>query len=144
MGLLNALVKYVKGGNRTSLTEINFDIFTSFVLHELESGSRSYGSLHWIRATELCDVCAVNYDFVGKVETFEVDVKRLGTMYPGLGVANVTSILNRRHNNLGSEVLIGDYFRQLSKGRIKQLEKAYRDDFEAFGYSLTNEYTGLA
>ena len=137
------MVKYVNGGNRTSLTEINFEVFTSFVLHELKSGSRSYGSLHWIRATELCDICAVNYNFVGKVETLEEDIGRLEVLHPGLVIGNVNGILKRKHNNLDTNSLVVHYFRQLSKDRIRQLEKAYRDDFEAFDYPYPSEYVAL-
>ena len=137
------MVKYVNGGNRTSLTEINFDIFTNFVLHELQSGSRSYGSLHWIRAAEICDICAVKYNFVGKVETLEEDIGGLEVWHPGLGKSNVKSILMRKHNNLGTDSLAVLYFRQLSKDRIRQLEKAYRNDFLAFDYPYPSEYLAL-
>jgi hypothetical protein len=61
-------------GNATSSTEINFDVFTDFVLRELATGERSYGSLHWIPSSDLCDVCSIKYDFIGKVETLRLDL----------------------------------------------------------------------
>lgn len=85
----------------------------------------------------------MNYNFIGKVETLDKDIGRLEVLYPGLEIGNVSGILKRKHNNLGTDSLIVKYFRQLSQHRIRQLEEAYRDDFEAFGYSYPSEYVAL-
>ena len=85
----------------------------------------------------------MNYNFVGKVETLEEDIGRLEVLHPGLVIGNVNGILKRKHNNLDTNSLVVHYFRQLSKDRIRQLEKAYRDDFEAFDYPYPSEYVAL-
>lgn len=85
----------------------------------------------------------MNYNFIGKVETLAEDIGRLEVLHPGLVIGNVNDILKRKHNNLGSDSLIFDYFSQLSEDRIRQLEKAYRDDFKAFEYPYPSEYVAL-
>ena len=85
----------------------------------------------------------MNYNFIGKVETLAEDIGRLEVLHPGLVIGNVNDILKRKHNNLGSDSLIFDYFSQLSEDRIRQLEKAYRDDFTAFEYPYPSEYVAL-
>ncbi len=39
------------------VASISFEDFVRFVVHEVDSGQRSYGSLHWLPATELCQPC---------------------------------------------------------------------------------------
>ena len=85
----------------------------------------------------------MNYNFVGKVETLEEDIRRLQSFHPDLLTETVNGILKRKHNNLGTDSLVSHYFRQLGKDRIMELENAYREDFEAFGYPYPSEYVAL-
>ena len=85
----------------------------------------------------------MNYNSVGKVETLEEDIGRLQALHPDLLTETVNGILKRKHNNLGTDSLVGHYFRQLGKERIMELEYAYREDFEAFGYPYPSEYVAL-
>ena len=77
------------------------------------------------------------------METLEEDIGRLQTLHPDLQTETVHGILKRKHNNLGTDSLVSHYFRQLGKDRIMELEKAYREDFEAFGYPYPSEYVAL-
>ncbi len=75
-GALSSLLQSLLGqGGRTKKKEeeevhISFADFVRFVIHELNSGARSYGSLHWLPAARLCDPCArLSKEVDGEVRT---------------------------------------------------------------------------
>ena len=112
---------------------------------------RSYGSLHWIPISTLCGFCDVDYNFIGKFETFEADLSVLEETWPRL--TTVRTVLDARHNDGGGgnnatkkstkkqkKSLARRYFSQLSEEQIQGLAAAYSSDFMLFGYPYPKEF----
>ena len=92
---------------------------------------------HWASMTSLCHPCVLNYDFVGKMETFDSDVaymlKVLGTNF------RFPTILKEAYK-VSSALLTQTYFAKLSLLLKKRLYQIYKNDFENFGYTIPKEY----
>ena len=83
-----------------------------------------------------CAYCDINYDFIGRAETFDQDrfyVSQVGGITQELGLNNEKSRgkrLNVAKRNVESRL----YFDQLSQGQKEKLVELYKMDFELFGY----------
>ena len=94
---------------------------------------------HWRPFYLRCGYCDVNYDVIGKMETFAQDfnyIKSLRnlTSFPG-GPETVPKYhSNTDTNKPDQERRILGYFVGLPKRLKMQLEDMYRLDFELFGY----------
>ena len=108
--------------------------FTEFVHWILD---KNVFNQHWAPITTLCHPCVVPYNFVGKMETFDDDVKY---MLGVLGTKMVFPTNQKRSYNVSSERLMDVYFSKLSKGTISRLYRRYRNDFEAFDYQLAKKF----
>ena len=64
-----------------SFTNVSFEMFTEFLLHQAQNKNRSFDSvsnlppeaIHWWPYSEQCGVCRVKYDLIGHMETFNDD-----------------------------------------------------------------------
>ena len=82
-----------------------------------------------------CAYCDIDYDVIGKVETFDEDFSYV-VHVAGLRDALPASARGLRRNSVphadgGTE----EYFKQLSHGQKLALYSLFRIDFELFGYS---------
>ena len=88
---------------------------------------------HWYRFTDLCRVCSVNWDFIGKVETVDVDSE---IVMEKAGVKGEISLgLHGRSSN--NDKVIG-YFKGVPKSFVRDLYELYREDYEIFGYGISD------
>ena len=89
-----------------------------------------------------CAYCDVPYDIIGKMETFDDDVRYV------LSMAGLDQELNlapppptrdeervRLNKASGDEDRARRYFAQLDKDRKEKIFQLYKYDFEMFGYS---------
>ena len=68
--------RYKKGDKRPScLNDVTFEEFLQVVLGELKNGRSS--DVHWTPYWQNCKMCAIKYNFVGKLETFRTDIKQI-------------------------------------------------------------------
>jgi hypothetical protein len=91
------------------------------------------GDVHWQSYSKLCHVCTLKYNFIGKYETIEEDLKRFLT-YLGL-----KSIDSNDHNYFTTGKTKENYksmYSQLPKKLICDLKYFYKDDFRLFDYRL--------
>ena len=97
--------------------------------------NQGFGALnrHWYRFTDLCRVCSIKWDFIGKVETSDIDSEVVmrkagveGTIHMGLH--------GRSSNN--SRMIV--YFKGLAKTIVAKLYNLYREDFALFGYTVND------
>ncbi len=86
-----------------------------------------------------CAYCDIPYDVIGKMETFDDDLKYIATV---AGISDL--ILEKEGAEQGVQLNMASnkeedgtlkYFRQLNAGRKKQLCELYQYDFDMFGYS---------
>ena len=62
--------------NASEFRDLIFSNFVDFVLHETKSTTPIDGSsIHWWLFTDLCKLCQIKYDFIGRVETLPIDVQ---------------------------------------------------------------------
>ena len=82
---------------------------------------------------KICHPCAINYDFIGHLETLQKDGPRILKM---AGIDDRVTFPPIHKSTDSDEVL--EYYSQVPPRYIKQLGEHYRNDFEMFGY----EYLG--
>ncbi len=97
-----------------------------------------------------CGFCKVDYDFIGKVETFRADTARVfleANLVDTIDEWEVFGNFNPRTsfsatsfiNSLSSSELTHHYFSMLTREQKEALYKVYEVDFEMFDYSA-DEY----
>ena len=92
----------VKSGSKSpqlSDQKISFQKFVTFVLSELKSKTISHGTFHWLPFTDYCHLCHINYNFIGKLETFEEDLHILMSHIPTLRSQQVRDVLRLKKNS---------------------------------------------
>ena len=128
---------------------ITFSNFVDYVLNEAKSNtSIDGGSIHWWPFTELCKLCQIRYDFVGRIETLEEDVKKLTDKFPQYKTLQnmrerVKKKINGDHTK-HTDSLTFRYFSEITKETIKELYNRYIDDFRIGGYEYPQIYVNQA
>ena len=150
---LNLIESYKKGSfsntNSPKSPNVTFPNFVDFVLQESQSTTPIDGSsIHWWPFTELCRMCQINYDFIGRVETLENDVQKLTDEFPHYKtLQNMNERVKKKINgghtkHTGSLTL--NYFSELTQENIKKLYNRYIDDFRLGGYEFPQVYIDQA
>ena len=125
--------------------EVDFETFIRFIIFEIQSNTISYGSLHWWPFTQLCDLCHVKYDFIGKVETWYSDISYL-LKRNEFSVFDLKSLISQKFNE-NQEKTTKDtslaYFKQLNSHLIVQLYNLYKNDFLIGGYDYPQNYIDM-
>ena len=121
----------------------SFPSFVNLVLSEYKKSECSifYDSdclginIHWKPFTSECSYCNIKYDVIGRMETFNEDVKYI---FKKSGLSSILSLnlFNKFINSskLKTKVMTKKYFSQLTENQINELYDMYRMDFEMFGY----------
>ena len=108
---------------------------------------------HWRRIVDVCKICSIEWDFVGKVETFYQDstfyFTSLGIPRKGTSESFPELIWIIRNNSelfhgveLGEDrITFGEsrfyrYYQGLPKETLQKLYNIYKPDFELFGYKI--------
>ena len=122
--------------------KISFYQFVTFVLDELKEEKMSHGTLHWLPFSKFCGLCQVRFDFIGKLETLDSDLKLLKKKFPEKFRTTFTEIFAEKKNaSVGkTRKQVENYFGQLPKRLILDLYEAYKDDFLIGGYPYPIEY----
>ena len=91
---------------------------------------------HWKPIYSLCSVCAVNYDYVFKMEDLEREESFIKELISPPG-SFPREQSNKRLASLSSESITKMYLKSLSDEDIRHLFEIYKYDFELFGYNFT-------
>ena len=94
---------------------------------------------HWNPITPTCRYCDVEYDVIGKMETFREDLKYIvmkKNLQKVLPLEEVSLIRNSA-KSISNETTKA-YFSQISKEKIAKLYEYYNLDFELFAYDVTS------
>ncbi|XP_054280577.1 carbohydrate sulfotransferase 11-like [Macrosteles quadrilineatus] len=115
--------------NPSPLSLLNGDdvTFAEFVAYL--TSKNSVFNEHWMPINKLCEPCLVNYDFIGKYETLNVDAQYF-LNYVG------SDILFPRIKPTNTSSLVTKSMSQLPYNSIISLYKIYYNDFKLFQYSL--------
>ena len=124
----NATKEDIEVGNAT---------FLEFVKYVVENGQDL--DPHWYPVFNRLKPCLVPYDFVGKMETMEMDSEYL---FQILHVNNVI-LLDKvySHGTSGNVELLRKYYETLTSEIFRELVKLYEADFRVFGYRVPNNQT---
>nr|XP_053643002.1 carbohydrate sulfotransferase 11-like [Cherax quadricarinatus] len=107
--------------------------FTEFIRYITESGPLSYEQRneHWLSMHEICNPCAVQYDFIGKFETLKEDADYV---LDWLGAKNIVASFPMSDRPFYTRRYDPKYFNSLDhKTKMKFFAK-YLADFVAFDY----------
>ena len=84
-----------------------------------------------------CDLCNLNYQFIGKIETFEKDSKYVMERV-GMNTSKIPEKNKRRNLSSGNstEEMTKYLFSHLPNTLMQKLYDSYKIDFEMFDYHL--------
>ncbi|XP_060082230.1 carbohydrate sulfotransferase 11-like [Ylistrum balloti] len=122
---------------RSNATKESDDVtFFEFVQY-ITDGKTRYYDPHWNRYTTLCRPCFVKYDFVGKYETIARDAEFI---LRDFGAPPEIKFPKRSEKYQSVETIktFNKYYSQIPAEYIAKLWNIYRLDFEAFGYSVSD------
>ncbi|CAM1301499.1 CHST12 (predicted) [Pycnogonum litorale] len=121
-----AMERYRNVANVPLGTNITFPEFVKYLIDSKDDDR------HWMPIHQLCQPCSVEYDFIGKLETFTEDRQRLLEIF-GINIAE-------RRFNVQPRADSGDayqkYFSMLDKEHVIALYRKYYYDFVFFNYSI--------
>ena len=89
---------------------------------------------HFEHYWKRCDLCRLNYDIIGKMDTFNSDSKYI---MEKIRMNTTKAHIDEIHNvssGESSEDLAKKLFANLSKKLVKKLYELYKIDFEMFDY----------
>jgi len=119
----NATAESLERGHDVTLEE--------FVRFTVDAGLRSRKDVHWTSQYELCQPCAISYDFIGRYETLWTDgdyvLKRLGI--------NSDVSFPRWTKKRTSDQPYDSAFNSVTPEYMKRLRQLYSRDYAFFGYT---------
>ena len=140
--------RYRKSGSTAALarladnlkeTAVSFEEFLKFVLDDIKDVKHT--NPHWKPLSLLSMPCYVNYDFIGKLETFAADFQLLMSK---IAVKDVPETKFHSSPGLSTAKVFQKYWSQIPKTLVQQIEKAFEKDFEMFQYDKDlSSYMGL-
>ena len=122
--------------------------FPSFVNLVLKEYNRSKMDRHWKPFYRRCRFCEVPYEVIGKMETFNEDIKyiiiksKLESVLPPEEIYQIIENSEPPMAKTEREKESLNYFSQLKRTVIQKLYKIYRMDFKMFDYDA-NKYLNL-
>ena len=129
----------------SALEAMDFPRFVDMVLQQHNSGNCSSKPFskkckidaHWKPQYMQCFYCEMNYDVIGKVETFEEDFLYIVRRQNLTHHFPKSQTLRKFHPTYKTLENV-EYFKQLSRGQVQQLYKMYELDFLLFNYDASN------
>lgn len=112
--------------------DVTFPEFVSFVIDEWKSGRRKL-DVHWRPMSDLCLPCTIQYDFVGKFESFDRD---LSLLMMGINETKTMELVfgGQSDKPATSSTLVHDAFSLLNNQQKYDLLLIYDSDFRIFNY----------
>ena len=124
--------------------DVSFKTFVDFVLHEYSLSAKISGpSGHWWPFTDMCKLCELEFNYVGKLETLEQDVDCILDTFPEYELLHrMKERIKVKVNSSGhhNKNMTMDYFSQLSREIIIELYNMYDADFALGGYEYPHKY----
>ena len=127
--------------------DVSFRTFIDFVLFEYNQQEQiSDPSTHWWPYMDICKLCEIKFNYVGKLETLGKDVECVLDTFPDNEILQkmklrVTKKVNAKGHH--STNMTMDYFSQLPNVKILKLYEMYKDDFNIGGYEYPIKYINI-
>ncbi|XP_021695552.1 carbohydrate sulfotransferase 11 isoform X1 [Aedes aegypti] len=116
-----------------------FSEFVNYLLDEVRHPHTEI-DMHWIPVTYFCTPCFFHYDVIAKFETLEEDQNYL------IAEAQLGHMIKPQWRNAGKGAhtndLVVKLFTELDDEQVRGLYEYYKYDFELFGYSTEEYFSG--
>ena len=99
--------------------------------------------MHWLPYEDRCHFCTIPYQAIGRMETFEEDVRYIilkNKWENIIPLPSEKSIHKNRSKRDETDDEVNEYlsyFSQLSKTTVEKLYEKYKMDFDLFSYDAT-------
>ena len=113
--------------------DVTFPEFLKYVLN-VEQIEHGKVDRHWTSYTDLCNPCSIDYDFIGKYETFSRDVKEVLSMAKIDRIVAFPRTTHRKQEPQTRNVL-SEHFEAVSKEDTSNICKKFESDFLIFNYT---------
>lgn len=131
--------KLAKGQPWNTQKYPTFSEFVNYLLDEVRHPHTEI-DMHWIPVTYFCTPCFFHYDVIAKFETLEEDQNYL------IAVAQLGHMIKPQWRNAGKGAhtndLVVKLFTELDDEQVRGLYEYYKYDFELFGYSTDDYFSG--
>ena len=119
----------------------NKDIYPSFAefIHFLYDSDVQQMNEHYKPMVELCQPCAVKYDFVGNFATLRQDAD---AVLEHLHIINTYFWDRGKHMTTPTDTFVRDYYSKLMPIDLKRLEERYGEDINFYKYLFSVEGDG--
>ncbi len=114
---------------------ISFQEFVRY-LGDHQSQIDVMGSEHWKPMSDICYPCEIQYDAIGKFETFEVDSMHLLRRLKREDLLDVVLQKSDHHTGSSTDEVLREYYSVLTPSEKEGLNWRYRTDIELFDYNL--------
>ena len=151
-GAFHEFVEYLILSQRVKNGEFSgYGKMQNAVFADPNTGARTR---HWSSMSEICSVCSIKWDFIGKLETFEDDFSTLlgwlgqmknnklegassnGNLHELYQILQDPAIIISNDEKKKRITRLKFYYKNLPKESVRNLYDIYRQDFELFGYEF--------
>lgn len=128
----NIIRKYRKNLTR-EITDEDHVTFNEFVKYLIDLRPTDRRDVHWRAQHDLCSLCSINYDFIGRFETLETDAHRALEF---MGAPDAISLPKneKRPEAQETRLFMNTLYSQITEEELMRLEKMYELGFELLGY----------
>ena len=117
----------------------SFPSFVDLILNKYKS--IKIPNVHWNPISDACKYCDIEYDVIGRMETFSDDVRYIiRKNHLEKDLPSSMAAVSENAAKLKTSKVTAEYFSQLSNDQIKDLHELYRMDFELFGYNASTYF----
>ena len=124
------------------LNDITFHEFVEYLVKEGSDRTTRVMDFHWDNYVNICEMCSIDYDFIGHYETMEQDITDFlaAARLPSQD-ARIFEAYKHTSPKTSSELL--KYYSQIPLEWINSLGRIYNTSFEMFGYSFPGPLKSL-
>jgi len=109
--------------------DVTFTEFVQYVINQWSSGKKL--DMHWMPQYQHCNPCLIKYDFIGRFEKLQDDIKHVIAKLIAKRKWIKLPSLNRHHVPVS---VVKHIYGNLSRNIVQELISMYKNDYELFGY----------
>ncbi len=128
MNLKSNIISMTRKDKKDTASPVTFEEFLKYAVFDNQH-PEDYVDIHWCQYNDACHFCEIDYDFIGSFETLDDDLSYV-----------LTQIYQNKEDrwfpecNPSNNKIAMDYYRNISKKLIGDVEDAYKFDFDLFGF----------
>ena len=146
-GYFNKVRRSVLNKQRHTITEEKLNkswpTFREFAKMRLDNDWRYQNDRHWTQAHKLCSPCAIQYDYVLKLESLDIDIDLFINLLvtsktPEEYLQSLVRVKNRNRHAVKNETFALE-MKNLTQAERNSIAELYKFDMELFGYDFDTE-----